>query len=186
MSRFIIPFAALLIAVGLFFGYVRPTWTLDIAAKKVEIASYDSALDAAARFAEKQAELEQKRNAIPQESLQRLDAFLPDSVDNIQLILDLNALAARSGIELSDFDTGAINNAEDQQNTEEDPDARNQPLVDSLQLSLKAEGTYAAFRSFIAGIEQSLRPLDLVAVSVSDSDTGVYGYDIKLNFYWLH
>ncbi len=184
MTR-LIPIAFFLIAVGIFFGYVRPTWNGEIAMYKEQIASYDAALDAAARFTDKQAELEQARNQLPPDQLARLEAFLPDSVDNVQLILDLNALATRAGLTLSNFETGeAVNDANEEESGGEAGFTRSSP-IDSLTLSVSASGTYNAFRSFMAGVEQSLRPLDVVALTVEDSDTGVYTYEMTLKFYWL-
>jgi hypothetical protein len=187
MNR-LLPFVFILVAVGIFFGYVQPTWSGEIAQRKAEIASYDSALEAAARFADKEAELERLRNEIPQEQLARLNTFLPDSVDNVQLILDLNSLADRAGLKLSDFTTASAVNESSSATASDSGDGslgtRNQ-LVDSLTLSVTAEGSYDAFRSFIAGAEQSLRPLDITEITLENSDTGVYKYEMTLKFYWL-
>jgi hypothetical protein len=176
-----------LIAFGLFFGYIQPTWAGDITTTRSQIDSYDSALVAASRFSANEAALEEKRNQIPGDKVARLNAFLPDSVDNVQLILDLNALATRSGVTISDFTTGETPNggAGDSQSSE-GAVAGGASSIDSLTLSVKAEGSYDAFRAFLSGIERSLRPLDVEVINISDSDTGVYSYDITLKFYWLH
>ncbi len=194
MSRFL-PFIIIILAIGLFFGYVKPTWDGDITQTRGEIDSYNSALDASTRFTAKEAALEQERNKLPQDQLDRLEAFLPDSVDNIQLILDLNGLASRSGISLSNFTTSNVPNAPDastgtavaapQQSASGALIGSASP-VDSLTISLDATGTYNAFRTFLSGIEKSLRPLDVTTISITDSDTGVYQYRVTLKFYWLH
>lgn len=187
INRFF-PFICLLVAIGLFFVYINPTRTGSIAASKAQIASYESALAAADRFAEKQGELIVARANIPSEGLARLEAFLPDGVDNVQIILDLTALAARSGITLSDFDTTEA--ASGGTGTAAAPTAEGLPLesgdpIDSLDLTVSATGNYASFRAFLEGIEQSLRLLDVVNVSVVDSETGVYTYDMTIRLYWL-
>lgn len=182
MSR-VLPFIAFLIAIGTFFGYINPTYRGKIAELQNEIHNYDAALTAADRFKEKEAELTLQRNAISPDALTRLDAFLPDGVDNVQLILDLDALAARSGLELSNFDTAEAETRTDNQSgtialESEDP-------IDSIELSMRGSGTYAAFRTFLDGIEKSLRPLDLVSLNVKSSETGVYTYDMTFRLYWL-
>lgn len=182
MAR-LLPVLALLLAIGLFFGYINPTYNGTIATLRAEIESYDDALDAAERFKDKEAELTIERNAIPPDSLARLEAFLPDGVDNVQLILDLDALAARTGMELSDFDTSAVDETSSPQDgtivlTQDEP-------VDSVELTMKGVGTYAAMRAFLSATEESLRPLDLMELSVTGSDTGVYSYDMKFRLYWL-
>ncbi|MEK9184234.1 MAG: hypothetical protein AAB892_00710 [Patescibacteria group bacterium] len=183
MSR-LIPVIGILLAIGLFFGYINPTLTGPIAVAKQQIQDYDSALAAADRFRQKEAQLSQERSNIPPESLARLEAFLPDGVDNVQLILDLDALATRSGIQLGNFDTtevavDAANDAADGVITPSDHP------VDSIELTMSGKGTYAAFRTFLDNVEVSLRPLDLIALDVQTTETGVYTYNMTFRLYWL-
>jgi len=189
MNR-LMPFVFILLALGLFFGYVRPTWDGQIAQDKADIASYDAALTAASNFTDNESKLQAERDAIPADQLDRLNAFLPDSVDNVQLILDLNALATRSGVILSNFNTGVSPNGSATGNDSADTGGGVTPgrgsAVDSLTLSVAATGSYDSFRTFLAGAEQSLRPLDVTQLSVSDSDTGVYTYQVAFKIYWLH
>jgi len=179
----ILPFFILIAAVGLFFGYVQPTYKEEIAAQRAKIRSYDSALAAAATFREKREALIEQQNAIPQSDRTRIEGFLPDGVDNVQLIVDLNALASRSGMRLSDFN---IAEAEESQGVEPGRIALDAvQAVDSLEISVTAVGTYGSFRTFLAGVEHSLRPMDLVDLQISDSETGVYNYAMTFRIYWL-
>ena len=175
------PILILLGAIGLFAGYVNPTYTGDIQMLNAEIKNYDAALEAAERFKAKEIQLTGEKNALPADQIERVEAFLPDSVDNVQLILDLNSLAARSGVQLSDFDTAET----ESEGSTDALQATTQEPYDTLELSASAVGSYPAFRTFIAGVENSLRPLDIVEVAVKDSLTGVYTYDITLRLYWL-
>lgn len=205
----LIPILLIVGAGALFIAYTQPTYGGSIATLKTEIRDLDMALDAAEQFKMKEVELTRQRSLISPEQLARLDAFLPDSVDNVQLIVDLNSLAARSGVVLSDFDIAGSSDAEETEN----PQATGAPMpgaapmaagpaaapmgspttlaltagqpTESLELSVAATGSYAAFRTFLAGVEQSLRPLDVVELSVDDSNTGVYTYDITFRLYWL-
>src|SRR5665213_2556137 len=94
-----------LIALGIFFWYVSPTYYGKVAADQAQITSYDNALTAAASYQAKVSQLAQARSAIPPDELARLEKYLPNGVDNVQLILDLDALAARSGLQLANFTT---------------------------------------------------------------------------------
>jgi hypothetical protein len=197
------PAIIFLIAVGVFFGYINPTRTGSIAATKAQIASYEGALDAAERFKDKQSQLVVAKANIPSDKLARLETFLPDGVDNVQIILDLNALAARSGVTLSNFET-ATGGQQNQNSTNatpatsaSGPGATGLPgaagglaletssPIDSLEVQMTATGTYPAFRAFLTGIESSLRQLDVVEVTVKDSATGVYTYGMTVRLYWL-
>lgn len=189
MNSRILPILALLAAAGIFFVYVSPTWSGPIAAAKAAIANDDQALAAANEYAAEQNELASARNAIDPADLERLSIFLPDSVDNVRLILDLNALAARNGLSLSNIDVAA--SAASSESSEGaapgsiPAESAISPLV-SVDLSLSAVGTYSALRDFLRGIERSARLLDVRNIVVNGSNTGVYTYQMNLRLYWLH
>lgn len=186
-SNHILSTLAFLVAVGIFFAYVNPTWFGQIATAKAAIASDDQALIAANQYTAQQNELTSAKNAIDPANLARLSVFLPDSVDNVGLILDLNALAARSGLSLSNIDVSA--NTSDSSGAASVngalPIGATNP-VSSADLSLSAIGTYSALQNFLQGVEKSERLLDAEDIVISGSDTGVYTYQMKLRLYWLH
>ncbi len=181
MNSRILPIFALLIAIGMFFGYVSPTWSGPIAATKAAIASDDQALAAAGEYVAQQNELTSAQNAIDPADLARLAVFLPDSVDNVGLILNLNALAARSGFSLSHIDVTTDTTGESSTNF---PPVSTNP-VSSVDLSLSAIGTYAALQNFIQDVEKSERLLDVRDIAIKSSDTGVYTYQMAMRLYWL-
>ncbi|KND51376.1 MAG: putative pilO [Parcubacteria bacterium C7867-001] len=186
----ILPFLTVLVAVGVFFGYINPTYTGPVAELRDRIHDYDQALAAAAEFKEREAQLLAERNNIPEEGIKRVEAFLPDGVDNVQLILDLNTLANRSGLKITNVAVsmaatpnttpGSIGNAGTAL-----PLTTNTSPVESINMTMSATGSYTAFRTFLLGVERSLRPLDLVHLSLKDSDTGVYTYEMAFRIYWL-
>ncbi|MSU74656.1 hypothetical protein EXS57_02660 [Candidatus Kaiserbacteria bacterium] len=181
MNNNVIPTFALVAAIGIFFFYVYPTWSGSIAAKKVVISFDEKALAAAIAYKAQQNQLADARNAIDPADLARLSAFLPSSVDNVGLILTLNALAARSGLTLSNVDVLTDTLATKSSNT--DTSVTNP--VGSVSLALSAVGTYTALQTFLQGVEKSERLLDVRELVVKGSDTGVYTYQMKINLYWL-
>jgi Tfp pilus assembly protein PilO len=187
-NNYILPLLAFVVAIGIFFAYVNPTWSGPIATTKAAIASDDQALTAANQYTAQQNELTSAKNAIAPANLARLSTFLPDSVDNVGLVLDLNALAARSGLSLSNIDISANTSA-----SSDSSDATSGALptttaspVSSADLSLSAIGTYPALQNFLQGVEKSTRLLDTQDIVITGSDTGVYTYKMKLRLYWLH
>ncbi len=184
MTSRILSVLALILAAGIFFVYVNPTWTGSIAATKAAIVSDDQALAAASEYAAEQNQLAAARNAIDPADLARLDTFLPDSVDNVGLILDLNALAARSGLSLSNIDVLSNTSGPNATAPGALPAAGASP-VGSVDLSLSAAGSYGALQAFLAGVERSERLLDMRDLVVKGSDTGVYTYHLTLRLYWL-
>lgn len=178
----ILPIILVLIAIGLFFGYIDPEYTGPVKDLQSEIRGYDSALKAADTFHDREAEIGAATAALPPDALERINAFLPDGVDNVQLILDLNALASRSGISLGNF---AIEDTSSDSTPDIGLPLENGKRYESLDISISAIGTYTALRSFLEAVEWSLRPLDLVELQLSESATGVYTYEMTFRIYWL-
>jgi Tfp pilus assembly protein PilO len=187
MSSRVLPVIAVILALGIFFTYVHPVWTGPIAETKVAIENNVKALAAAEQYQKEQDLLTSRRNEIDPANLDRLMKFLPDSVDNVGIILDVNALAARSGLALSNIDVKSNSSSASAQTPNPDgtlPVAGSNP-VGSVDLSLSAVGTYSALQSFLEGIEKSARLLDVREVKVKGSETGVYTYQMVIRLYWL-
>lgn len=182
MSR-LFPILLIAIAGVIFFAYINPTYTGAVANLQGQIKSYDDALTAAARFNDKENQIVAEESALPADGVARVSAFLPDGVDNVQLILDLNSLATRSGLTLSNFDIKSSPAAGSSQNGA--ISVAGSGNTESLDLSVSAVGTYNALRTFLSGVESSLRLLDLVGLKVQDSATGVYTYSMTFRIYWL-
>ncbi len=187
MNSRVLPLLAIIISVAIFFGYVNPTWTGRIARTKAAIASDDQALAAAKAYDAQENTLAAARNAIDPAALSRLSTFLPDSVDNVGIILDLNALAARSGLSLSSVDVSKNSaNAENPSGAAgTSSSSAGTGSVGSVDLLVSATGTYSAFQSFLQGTEKSLRLLDVQDLAVNGSETGTYTYTMTLRLYWL-
>jgi len=179
MTNRILPAGLILIAIAIFLAYVRPTLIGPIAGLSAGVDQYKAALTAADRYDAREAELASERDQLAPDALSRLTTFLPDGVDNVRMILDLTALAGRSGISLSGF------SIRDGSQSASGSGLASGSLVDSVDLSVTATGTYGAFRSFLTGIETSLRPMDLINLDVKGSATGVYTYTLTLRIYWL-
>lgn len=180
MNSRVLPIIAILLAVLIFFFYVRPTWNGPVADANAAIALDNDALASAKDYQKEQTDLTAKQNAIDPESLKRLAIFLPDSVDNVRLILDLNALAARSGVSLTNIDVSTNAAAQDPTAV----GAHSDP-TGSVSLSFSALGTYSSLQTFLTRVETSERLLDVQSVSIKGSDTGVYTLEMSIRLYWL-
>lgn len=185
MKDNILPAFALIIAVIIFFAYVNPTWTGSIAATKSAIADDNQALVAADTYTKQQNQIASARDAIDPANLSALSTLLPGSVDNVGLILDLNALAARSGISVANIDVVTETSGQQSSNSGALASSDQQNPIGSVDLSLSAVGTFAALQAFLDGIEKSARLLDVHDLTVKGSDTGVYTYQMSLRLYWL-
>ncbi len=205
MNR-LLPLVLIIIAGCIGYFYIYPTFTGEIANDQQQIQSYDSALSAAAAFTQKENQLQAQEQAINPASLTRLEEYMPDGVDNIQLIVDMDALAAKYGIALSEFSiqNNSSGGAASSTGNSAAPTANagapaysgagagsgavtlpSNSSTNSLDLAVNATGTYSQFIAFLTAAEQSLRPLDITKIVLTSSATGVYTYAITFRIYWL-
>ena len=199
MFKALTPVIALIIAVALFFTYVRPTLD-DIKLVQDETHEYTEALDKAGQLRARIDELRQERNSISVSNLERLEALLPDSVDEVRLLIDLDALA-----EAHDLSFNSITVATDESgsrteertppvaptngdpNTEIDgvPSAAVSNVSDfftSLDISFTVTGEYNDFKGFLEDLEQTLVLMEIVELDfVAASDASNKGNDVAYN-----
>lgn len=181
MSNRIIPIVSVIAAVLIFFFYINPTYTTDIATLQSEIESDNQAHAAALSFTDHANQLAAARDAIAPSDMDRLNGFLPDAVNNVQVILDLDNLAKRSGLQLQ-----KINPINPVAASTIGPGAgAGDTPLGSVDISMTVTGSYDAFRAFLSGVEGSLRLLDVRQLSITGSDKHIYSYDMIIRLYWL-
>lgn len=194
MTRTLFSLIFLVGSAGLFFFYTKPAYD-SVKAIQSHIAEYDQALDKAAELQRLKQSLLSRYNSFSPVDVDRLHKLLPDHVDNVRLVLDLDTLANQHGFALQNVvinapgaAAGASADAQAQAAAKIGP---NRQTYDSLTLRFATSGTYTRFVDFIKALEDSLRIVDLVDLTMDpDSSVGpgsepVYRYDITLRTYWL-
>ena len=99
MMRTILSLAGLGLAAGIFIFYTQPTY-LDVQGLRTQIDQYNEALDKAAQLQSLKQSLLSRYNAFNPDDIDRLHKLLPDHVDNVRLVLDLDNLAGRYAMAL--------------------------------------------------------------------------------------
>lgn len=188
MGRTIISLIGLVAAGAIFFLFTKPSYDT-VQVKRVEILQYDAALQKANELQSRKQELLSRFNAFPQADRERLEKLLPDHVDNVRLILDLDNMASRHGMAIQNVVTSGTTVADSSQSASSVIGASKQKY-DSLTVTFTTQGTYETFRIFLADLERSLRIVDLVSLKISSasaerSGEPIYTYNITLRTYWL-
>lgn len=175
----LIPILFVLIAAGIFFGYVDPTYQR-IKVLQEEASQFDQALTRSKELQQVRDQLLSRYNVIPQNNITRLEKMLPDNVDNVRLILDLDTIAARYGMRIrnTELNTGDTRAARGQVG-DSDTD------IQSVVMRFSVSGSYDTIRSFLEDLERSLRLVDITNISFSSGQTGVYDVAVSIRTYWL-
>jgi len=173
------PLVAVAVAIALFYWYIDPTYA-SIKELRAQQATLDVALNRSLELQQARDELLSKYNTFSQDELGRLEKLLPDHVDNVRLILDLDGIASRYGMRVRNV------SIEEPRNTRTaNAIGVDDTQYESLVLSFTVSGQYSTFRQFVADLERSLRIVDIVGLSFSANDEGVYDFTVSLRTYWL-
>jgi len=190
MMRTIISLIGIIAAGAMFFLFTQPTYD-KVKVANASIAQYDAALEKASELQARKQELLSRYNAFNPTDREKLEKLLPDHVDNVRLILDLDSLAGKHNIAVQNVVVSGQTGAVGTQSAVGAIGASKQKY-DSLTLTFTTQGTYQTFQEFMADLELSLRIVDLVSLkiaSITSSDARaaepLYTYTLTIRTYWL-
>ncbi len=202
MTKIIISFVLIAVSIFIIFGYVKPTF--DSAEEiKSNTVQYDKALNKAREIQELKRSLLSQYNLFAGSNLGKLKKLLPDDVDNVRLVLDMDGMASARGIRISSVKV--------QKDIDKKTDVQGGSVVgfnsaalasqqyQTLVLEFAAVATYEQFKLFLQDLEHSLRLVDLVSLEISPSsrsgrgtlsDTisttpAIYRFNVGIKTYWL-
>lgn len=177
----ILPVIAVVIAGALFYWYIDPTYAA-VKVLRAEESTLNQALDRALELQETRDQLISRYNTFAQEDIRRLEKLLPDHVDNVRLVLDMDSLAAQYGMRVRNV---AIESQEQKAKNKTQSVGPDERTYESMLLSFTVTGDYPTFRQFMRDLERSLRLVDVEAVSFASNESGLYDYTVSLRTYWL-
>lgn len=209
MSKTLTPLIGTIVAVGLFFSYIQPTFE-DIRGIQDEAAQYAQAVEKASELQQRINELKQRQSSISLADLERLEALLPGRVDEVAVLIDLDAIASSHNLTLGDVEVGdREKNEADGQNAQNQPSivaAPNQMIGSSddeaptglepsetvtsqyatLDISFSVVGTYNDFRMFLRDIERSLVLMEVTKITFTESEGDAVPFAVTVRLYSLN
>ncbi len=199
----------LVASAGIFFGYVRPTYGTPTLQQDIHKKSIVELIEDRDRYVEainKTREIEQVRvgllakyNQIPLEDKERILKFLPDHVDSVRLIIDVNNIASEYGMTLKNI---GLTGSESEKKTGTGtgtvmgagagggvgtvgtigPQTANH--FKAVGLKFNVSGSYDNFRAFLKDLESSLRLVNVTAVTFKAGESAT-DYSVTLSTYYL-
>ena len=194
MFKFIFPTVIIGVTIAGFLIFTNPLYK-DIMTEREQIKSYDEALTNSKALEAERDKLTQKYNSIDPENINRLQKLLPNNVDNIRLILEIEKVALPYGMVLKD-----VSYSSDDEKKEEGGDQRSNIQINKsnkdygvIELGFSTQGTYSNFINFIKDLENNLRIVDITSIDFSSSAgtglgkslTEVYTFNFTVKTYWL-
>lgn len=175
------PVILIALAIGLFYFYISPTYD-EVKALEVEQDRYSEALDVADELQDLKGSLLNTYNGFSAADLNRLRKFLPENIDDVRLVVDVNSIARENGILIEDILIGDEQNVEGRRRI---VDASSQ-MVNTLKLQITFNATYSQFVSFMSDMESSLRIINVVGINFDSTELVGNGYTFVVNLetYW--
>ncbi len=184
--RLLVPIILIIAAIGLFVVYTNPTYQAS-KALATKAASYDNALTKSQELRTERDKLLSKRNTFAPDDVQKIEEILPDNVDNIRLIIDINNIASRHGLSLSNVQIGNVGSGAAASAAAALSASAGAGPVGSVDIGFSVTTSYDTMLSFIQDIEHSLRLIDIQKLSfAAPGDTGNSSYSFNIRTYWLH
>jgi dsDNA-binding SOS-regulon protein len=194
MIKFIFNLLLLGAAAGIFFmpNYGIKAKYQDIKVINTEIEEYDKANDSAKKLAEKRDELTNTFNSFNDTQKSRLVTFLPDNIDPIRFILEMEGVGKKLGMPVKNARYSQTKIVADTDQKISDTESK----FGLFTFEFTTEGSYDNFVKLLGQLENSLRLIDVVSVSITPPSSSAasaggvvpadfFSYQVKLNAYWL-
>lgn len=186
--RFLTPLLILGLAAVSFFYFTTPVLE-QINSLKADRTKYTLALENATKLDDRQRALQEIKINMDPNDLAALDQLLPNNIDNVRLIIDINTIAKKNGLTVKNPSIAGEAGASQPAGAGNPPVPNNikRPGLDknSVVISFSVSASYEILKRFLDDLSHSLRIVDIESVSFSGNDKNLYDYKISLRTYWL-
>ena len=166
MVKLLIPIISIIVALALYFFFIQDTLER-VAELKIESAQFDETLKSAQELENTIERLTRESENIQTSDLDKLEILLPDHIDSVRFIYDLNTIA-----DIHNKTLGKVS-------VEELKGDR----FTSTIVTFSINGTYSELLAFLSDLELSLRIIDVQSISfkvTNDSDKDGIDYTIVI------
>ena len=185
-------------SIMIFVLYVSPTYD-QVQENRAAVARFDEALAKTREIQQLKSDLLSRYNLFAGANLDRLQKMLPDHVDNVRLVLDMDGIASKYGIRIQNVAVQEAGRRADDDATGtvlNGGNTQNRPYQ-SLTLQFEVVSTYDEFVLLLRDLESSLRIVDLVNLSIRPRANSrinvvdenvtkpIYTFGVSLRTYWL-
>ncbi len=202
--KFIFSILLIIISIILFFWIVNPLYS-DVSSLRTEVATYNVALNNSKELQATRDQLTENYKNINKLDRERLERFLPNTVNNIRFILEIERIANMHSMPIKNVrfqpervsgdGTPEVNKTPAKQGTTvvtSGNQAASLPYG-SFPIEFTTEGDYNTFVLFLKDLERNLRLIDIKSISftVPQADKSgiinpnIYTYNLKIETYWL-
>ena len=177
----IISIIVIVVSLASFVLIVKPEYTK---VKELESKSEElkHVLNNARKLQTLRDDLLSKRKELSRSDVARLEKLIPESADNVKLIIEFQNIAERYGLQIQTASAQKDDESGTNLNQNFDIETRD---YGTITLDFTLSGGYSEFISFLTDIEDNLRITDLRDLSIAPGEEGRYDFIITIETYWL-
>lgn len=177
--RTLIPIISIVIAITIFFAFVRPLFS-DVRIIQDEIVRIEEQLSKKTDLTEEVQSLLAVKKSHSATNIERLEAMIPDTIDEVKIIADLSALAEAHNMLFGNIFVESENDGDSQTNASRE---FNGVALVSSDITFGLVGNYDQFKLMLADIERSLVLLDVLQITFSAGEGDLVQYSLKVRTY---
>lgn len=170
----------LVLSIGLFYTFTNPIYK-GVQELNTTASGYREVLGNLSELVENRDRLAINYNSISKAEIERLSKALPENVDTVRIALDLDTIAGRYGITLSEVSIDDSSESSASQIVLPD----HALPYEKTPVSISFISDYQNFKRFLQDLEKSLRIMDVRSVSFKSTDAGLYEHKIVMDTYWV-
>lgn len=181
MNKNATPLILIILSIGIYFTFTRVKID-EVRAVTAVNNEYKTALKNSEALIKKRDEVLAIYNKIDPEDQERLEKMVPDNVDNVRLIIDLNGVAARHNISIKNVKTSTVNKDSSKSG---DTGYVSNGEYNTVTMSFDLTTSYQTFQNFLRDLEASLRIMEISKISLKAGESGNFDYGVEVKTFWL-
>ena len=170
----------LIAGAGVIFFTESKNYFPEIKVLRKQVSSYNETINTAKKVRSSIDKTLGSYNAISQDNVDRINKMVPSGADSMKLVVQIDEMMRKNGLSLASIDSKDIID----KNSSSGAQKNGGLSAESISLSIKAQGSYESFHSFMKKLEKSLRLIDIISVKISPVGQDDFFFSIEAVSYW--
>ncbi len=181
-----LPIILIIVSIGIFFLFIDPQYE-QVQNLNKQKRDNDNMLELSKELQRRRDVLQSAYNNIGTEERRELEKLLPDTVDNVRLVLDINNIAEQYGITIQNIDITKDNGSSENtsQSTSVSTSVDRTTDIGTIRLGFTITATYEVFINFMKDLEETRRVVDIKSLNIRTAQGNFMTYEVVLDTYWL-
>ncbi len=182
--RPILSVLVIIVSIGVYFFYIEPL-TLEVRVQLAKKNEIERVLNRVREIKEKRDAVLSDYNSISEEDIKKLEKILPENINSVVILNDLNSVASQFGLVIKEYKADEVIN-----NNNSVSDGGPGDPYKKTKIIINVEGSYGQFLNFLTALESSLSIMDVVFLNIKGSEGNVsiaspLQYTLEANVYSL-